>query len=247
MPSRSGRPRSSSTSSGAVLRGRDHRLLTGADGLDLVAVGLQAGPHRAPDLRLVVDDEHAGHARPPARRLLRDAAASRTGSSNTTAVPPPGRPLDPDPPAVREHDRARDREAEAAAAAASGTLAPSCVNGFEHALALLGLDPRTLSATRTCTPSATARPRSRPRRPAVRSAPRSRAGSTAPDRSARGRRGPRGASRKIVRTRTSAERGLAGDAGPTRRSRRAAVGSFAGMQRARADLRELRGCCRPVG
>ena len=80
----------------------DDRLLAVRRGLHLVAVGLEAGPQRAPDLRFVVDDEHAGHA--PRSVAPRAASTERSGptspgvepsgagSSNTTDTPPVGAP-----------------------------------------------------------------------------------------------------------------------------------------------------------
>ena len=84
------------------LRRRDDRLLTVRRGPHLVAVGLEAGPQRAPDLRFVVDHEHAGHA--PRSVAPRAASTERSGppspgvgpsnagSSNTTDTPPVGAP-----------------------------------------------------------------------------------------------------------------------------------------------------------
>src|SRR4029450_9593726 len=76
---------------------RDDRLLTVGRGPDLVAVGLEAGPQRAPDLGLVVDDEQAGHA-------------PRSGRPRARPTTPPPRAT---PPARWPPDRpprsARDR------------------------------------------------------------------------------------------------------------------------------------------
>ena len=65
----SGSPRSSRIRSGCCVRRGDDAFLAGADRLDLVAVRLEAGPQRAADLRLVVDDQH-----------LHACTASSTGS-----------------------------------------------------------------------------------------------------------------------------------------------------------------------
>ena len=58
VPSMSGRPRSSRIRSGAISADAQHPFLAGAHGRDLVAVRLEAGAERSPDLRFVVDDEH---------------------------------------------------------------------------------------------------------------------------------------------------------------------------------------------
>ena len=79
VPSRSGRPEVEEHELRRALGGADHRFLAGADGLDLVAVGLQARPQRSTDLRFVVDDEDPVHA-----------GGSSPGISNATTQPPPG-------------------------------------------------------------------------------------------------------------------------------------------------------------
>ena len=58
MPSMPGRPRSRTTTSGWCARGELERLLAGRGEVDVVAAGSQVDAERAPDLRLVVDDEH---------------------------------------------------------------------------------------------------------------------------------------------------------------------------------------------
>ena len=69
MPSPSGSPRSSSTSSGLWLVSEQHRLGCVARLDDAVAVRDQRCAHEPTHLRLVFDDEHqraqAGHASPP--------------------------------------------------------------------------------------------------------------------------------------------------------------------------------------
>ena len=131
---------------GRLLGGADHAFLAGADRGDLVAVRLEARAQRAPDLRLVVDDQHQAHAsasvatnRPVVsvgvdadRDLEHDAGAAAGGV------------LDPDAPAVRGDDRVRDREAEPACPGNRGSTRP--VERLEDPLAVLGGDARALVA-----------------------------------------------------------------------------------------------------
>ncbi len=102
------------------LRRAEHPFLAGAYRLDLVAVRLEAGAERAADLWFVVDDQHL-HSDP-----------IFTGSSNTTTVPPAGSSFDPDPTAVRDHDRLRDGQSETAARPLRRGVAS--IERLEHAL-----------------------------------------------------------------------------------------------------------------
>ena len=112
-----------------MVAGREvERVLAVGREVDVVAAGAQVDAERAQDLRLVVDDEHAGH----------DGATSRL---MTIVTPPPGRVVDRDLAAHRLDEPARDREAEPdaacrwscrRAAGTAGTRARAAPAGSRH-------------------------------------------------------------------------------------------------------------------
>ena len=103
-----------------VLGGEAQRRLARAGEVDLVAAGPEVDAERAQDLRLVVDDEDAGHGAACRRR--------------TTVSPPPGvSSTSISPPIASTKPLATARPSPTPP---SWGLSPSRWNGSEHALAL---------------------------------------------------------------------------------------------------------------
>src|SRR5262245_9085120 len=138
---------------GSDLGGRHDRLAAGADRAHLVAVRLQARPHRAPDLGLVVADEHAGHRRTSSRDTASCGIgeASRPGSSNTTAAPPPGAPSTQMRPPCASTIAREIASPSPLPPLASGPPAPSWVKASNTRSRSAGAMPGPWSATRTWT------------------------------------------------------------------------------------------------
>ena len=110
-PSMSGRPRSSTTRSGWPVGGLAQRGGAVGGDVDLVVAGAQVDPQGAQDLRLVVDDEDAGHVRLLRPRRARPVGGRRAaGSAAIMVSPPPGVSSGSSVPPIasaRPRDRAR--------------------------------------------------------------------------------------------------------------------------------------------
>ena len=125
MPSMPGRPRSRSTTSGWVCGGEPQRLLAGGGQVDVVAAGPQVHLEGAPDLRLVVDDQHAGHERRTNRLDARTSGCGAAASARTRrqvdedGEPPAGRVVEQDLAAHGLDEPAGDGQAEADAGLAA--------------------------------------------------------------------------------------------------------------------------------
>ena len=155
-----GRPRSSTTTSGCCLAASVERLLAGLGEVDLVATRAEVDRQRAPDLRLVVDDED----RRARRRRHRTAPP---GDRQRDARPSRRRPACP-------RSRARPSIASTkprATARPSPTPSP------------LGLSPSRWNGRKTCSRWSTGIPGPR-RRPSARRGRRSRRRTRGPARSA---------------------------------------------------------------